>query len=65
VNQEGKLEMSFFNNTFSQLISRIFVNIPSQNLVVKNCTTAVLSDCYDSEKNTIGLYTISPEYIYS
>lgn len=57
------LELSFFNNTYSKLVSKIFFNIKSDDLSVKDCTTTDLTKCFtETTKNEIWLKSQSSIY---
>ena len=59
----GNLELSFFNNTFSNIVWKIYYNIDKSNLEIKNCSSFDISSCYSKNKNSLILKSQNSNYL--
>ncbi len=57
----GDLILTFFNNTFSQLVSKIFFSFKN-DVFLKSCTDTNFSACLNLEKDTIAIKSIATWY---
>jgi hypothetical protein len=57
------MSVSFFNNTFSKLITKIYYNFVPKNLSLVSCAGIDFTNCFDEEKTSVILKSLDPNYI--
>lgn len=62
VTQEGDLEVSFVNNTFDSLISKVYYNIKNPELIDR-CGSFQISDCFDKNRTSLVLVSKNSHYM--
>jgi hypothetical protein len=62
MSKEWNLEISFFNETFSKLVSSVYMSFKKDNLSLNACTDADINKCFKDSKDNIVLKPLNSGY---
>lgn len=60
IDDAKKLEIVFYNNTFWNLVSKIYINL--KNTIISPCNSWDIKDCIKEDKNKVSLKSLDNNY---